>query len=123
MYIRLAIGTAILSTITVALTGHAGATVSINSQDLSGTQAQICPALVSDGAIATTPGQSQRLNVPVPPNEVLDLTYVCYGGSYTEPEPPVIDLINSSVNRQKTPQAATQFDQLPQDRIELRAPM
>ena len=122
MYIRFAISTAILGAATLVFTDYAGANVSIRSQDLSATQAQVCPALVSDGAIADTPNANERLSVPVPPDNVLDLTYVCYGiGGDQHPEPPVIEIINAAV-KQQTPQEATEFDQLPQDRVEFRSP-
>ncbi|MBX2863717.1 MAG: hypothetical protein KTR27_09180 [Leptolyngbyaceae cyanobacterium MAG.088] len=116
MNIKLAVSSAILGTLTLAMAGYAQSDTSSGSHHLSDIQAQTCPTFAGDNAIDAPP--NERLAVPTRSNEVVDLTTVCYSGpsEITDPNSVGTDVSDSS---NQTPQAATQFDRLPQDRVEL----
>ncbi len=117
MDIKLAVSNAILGTLTLALAGYAQGDVNAGSQHLSDIQAQTCPVFLNDNTVANDANRNERLAVPVRPNEVLDLTLLCHSGPLEIAEP---NSVNEDINNfsNQTPQSATQFDQLPQDRVE-----
>lgn len=118
MNVKLIISNAIISTLALTMAGYAQGNVSNSSHSLSDTQAQTCPALSDNTATTDTIQGNQQLAVPVRPNEVLDLTLLCYSGpSNFEDSTSVNQETNNSLR--ETPQSATQFDQLPQDRVKL----
>ncbi|MDV3350463.1 hypothetical protein D0962_11045 [Leptolyngbyaceae cyanobacterium CCMR0082] len=121
MNIKLIISNAVLGTLTLALAGYAQSNVSNNSRHLSDIQAQTCPVFLTDSTSADI-SRNQRLAVPVRPNEVLDLTLLCYSGPV---DTAASERLNTEVNNRpsETPQSATQFDQLPQDRVEFGSPI
>ncbi len=148
MYIKLALSTAVLGTAAVAFAGYANTSVSTSSQALSDTYAQKCSALVDAGTTTTFDINEQIaiLSGESSSNRLLALRAICngygYGGNWgveadllvpnrpTAAAPQAITTKESDAfvyfnDRliDKTPQAATQFDQLPQDRIELIAPL
>lgn len=120
MNIKLIISNAVLGTLTLALAGYAQSNVN-NSHHLSDIQAQTCPVFLKDRTEADV-SRNQQLAVPVRPNEVLDLTLLCYSGPSDTAES---ERLNREVSNPpfETPQSATQFDQLPQDRVEFGSPI
>ncbi len=122
MNIKLVVTNAILGTFTLAWASYAQGDVNANSHHLSDIQAQTCPVFLDDNSINDVSYGNQRLAVPVRPNEVLDLTLLCYSGPSETAESERLG--TESNNRpSETPQSATQFDQLPQDRVEFGAPI
>lgn len=114
MNIKLIISNAIVGTFMLAMAGYAQ---SADSVSLSGTQAQSCPVLSEEVSIVDAQSD-QQIAVSVQSTEVVDLTMLCL----SEPDGPSgtagIDSDIDNVGSQ-TPQAATEFDQLPQDRVAL----
>ncbi|ESA36277.1 hypothetical protein N836_08010 [Leptolyngbya sp. Heron Island J] len=116
MNIKLVVTNAILGTLAIALAGYAQDNINAHSHHLSDIQAQTCPVFLNDSTLVND-SNNQRLAVPVRPNEVLDLTLLCYSGPSEISES---ERLGTDVNYRpaETPQSATQFDQLPQDRVE-----
>ena len=144
MYFKLAFSTAVLGTATIALAGYANADVKNNSQHLSDIQAYSCPALAGDTATAAF-GSDQPLTSLADEdteNRLLALDAICsgygYGGEWgteSQPDRPAAFPQSSPVPGSdsliyfnsrpipQTPQLTTDFDQLPQDRVELVEPL
>lgn len=116
MQIKLAFSTAILGTITIALAGYAK--TSISSHDLSGIQNLSCPALTGERTTAT-------LNVGALPadsaeaNSLLGILAMCNGYGYGGYSAGSDSALFNRYPIPQTPQAAAEFDQLPQDRVDL----
>lgn len=121
MGIKLVVTNAVLGTLTLALASYAQDNVNANSHHLADIQAQSCPMFLDDSTVAEGSYSNQQLAVPVRPNEVLDLTLLCYSGPSATAESA---RLGTEINNRsaETPQSTTQFDQLPQDRVELGAP-
>ena len=118
MDIKLVVTNAMLGTLTIALAGYAQDNINSHSHHLSDIQAQTCPVFLNDStADDAFHSQNQRLAVPVRPNEVLDLTLLCYSGPSEISESERLGT-DANYHPTKTPQSAAQFDQLPQDRVE-----
>ena len=143
MQIKLALSTAILGTVTVAIApaltdqfaGYA------SSYDLSGTQARTCPAMTGETLTALELSeQTSTLSKVADPNRLLAIMALCngygYGGSEFTEASQTASSPQSTLGAEKdsflylnsspkilTPQAATEFDQLPQDRIEFKSPI
>ena len=118
MNIKLVVTNAILGTFAIALASYAQDNINSHSRHLSDIQAQTCPVFLNDNtANDAVHRHNQRLAVPVRPNEVLDLTLLCYSGPSEMSES---ERLGTNINYRpaETPQSATQFDQLPQDRVE-----
>ncbi|MGD1953316.1 MAG: hypothetical protein ACFB14_27270 [Leptolyngbyaceae cyanobacterium] len=115
MNIKFAISNAILGTLTLAIASYAQVEEN-GSHHLSDIQAQTCPVFLNDGTAAATGGQ--QLAVPARPNEVLDLTLLCHSGPLETDDS---ERVGTDINNRpsQTPQSETQFDRLPQDRVEL----
>lgn len=142
MYLKLALSTAVLGTVTIAFAGYAN-TSTTNSQHLSDIQAHSCPALVGDVSTAAFDIDPQLLILSDEnnTNRLLALNAICSGYGYgggdwqseaVEPGRPTVavpeakpvpgsDQLIYFNNRPipQTPQLNTEFDQLPQDRVEL----
>lgn len=146
MYFKLAFSTAVLGMATIALAGYANTDVTNDSQHLSDIQAHSCPALASDSPTAAF-GSAQQFPLLADENtenRLLALDAICsgygYGGEWeagsqqsdrptaafpeSNPVPGSDRLIYfNSRPIPQTPQLTTEFDQLPQDRVELVEPL
>ena len=139
MQFKLALSTAILGTITVSIAGYAK-----TSSPLANTQALTCPALTGNPLTAIELSeQTLALTNEADPstvNQLLAITALCngygYGGADVTTDLPNAGNLNSTTPAKsgaflyidkgptiQTPQATAEFDQLPQDRIELKAPI
>ncbi|MEM6251827.1 MAG: hypothetical protein AAF821_02795 [Cyanobacteria bacterium P01_D01_bin.156] len=118
MNIKFIVGNALAGTLALALAGYVQDSVSASSDLLLETQAQTCPALLDQTENLDKNPTNRQLAVPVRPNELLDLTLLCSSGSADIAGSDSMPSITGNALRE-TPQSATQFDQLPQDRVEL----
>ncbi|MEM8611085.1 MAG: hypothetical protein AAGF93_03625 [Cyanobacteria bacterium P01_H01_bin.105] len=122
---KLVISNTILGTFALALAGYAQSNVNTDSQYLSDIEARACPVFLNDVMATDVSDNSQQLAIPIRSNEesaVLDLTLLCH----SEPlETAASGRVGTDTNNQpiETPQSATQFDQLPQDRVEFGSPI
>ncbi|MEM1251277.1 MAG: hypothetical protein AAGI69_02505 [Cyanobacteria bacterium P01_H01_bin.21] len=112
MNIKFAISNAILGMLTLALASYAQVDAN-GSHHLSDIQAQTCPVFLNDGTAAATGNEQQSA-----PNEALDLTLLCNSGPLKTDDS---ERVGTDINNRpsQTPQSETQFDRLPQDRVEL----
>ncbi|MBT9315017.1 hypothetical protein [Leptothoe spongobia] len=145
MQIKLALSTAILGTITVAiasaLTGQVAGYAKTSSYDLSETQARTCPALTGETITALDlSAQISTLSNAADANRLLAITALCNGYGYGGAEEFTADQTSAALQSTTeagsssflyinehptlpTPQEAAEFDQLPQDRVEFKAPI
>ncbi|MEM7796740.1 MAG: hypothetical protein AAF579_20070 [Cyanobacteria bacterium P01_C01_bin.118] len=134
MQFKLALSTAILGTITVAISGYAK-----TSSPLASTQARTCPALTGESLTNIELAQQSLAFADetdtATANQILAITAFCNGYGYggaTAANPADLNpttpaesgsLLYDASPTFQTPQAAAEFDQLPQDRIEFKAPL
>lgn len=121
MDLKLIVSNAILGTLTLSLAGYAQSNIETNSQHLSDIEAQTCPVFLDDGSVSDTSNTNKPVAVSGSSNEVLDLTLLCHNGPSTVADS---ERLNTDINNRpaQTPQSATEFDQLPQDRVEFGTP-
>ncbi|NEQ55681.1 MAG: hypothetical protein F6K11_37170 [Leptolyngbya sp. SIO3F4] len=136
MQIKIALSSALLGTIIVAIAGHA----KTNSYDLSGTQAHTCPTLTGETTAVSFNKQAYTLPNDVDTNRLLAIVAFCNGygyggGGFVEADQITAESQSTTItnsdsflyinNGQKlqTPQEAAKLDQLPQDRVEFLSPI